>query len=276
MNTGANLDLPLVERYFRDTADYWSDVYDEPTLNGERYRARARAVLDLVAASGHAPRGTRILEIGCGAGRTAVSLARQGFSVEALDVVPAMVEQVRRRAADAKVSDRLRAATGDVNCLPFEAGAFDMVLAIGVLEWSPTLSGPLSEMARVLRPGGHLIVNVDNARALHCLFDPRFHPLVTGAKRLLRRTLVGAGLVNSEARPGRCTPKKLDDALNAAGMRKTHGLTCGFGPYTFLGFRLLPGKLGLRLHFALQRLAGRGTTGVRLGGETYLTCSERQ
>ena len=275
MRTSESTHLSLVQEYFRATVDYWDDVYAEGTLNGALYRVRAEKVLDLVACAGREPESARVLEIGCGAGRTSVALAERGYLVDALDVVPEMLEHVRQRANASGVSDRVALHAGDVNRLQFEDRTFDIVLAIGVLEWSASLDGPLAEMARVLKPGGHLVVNVDNAMALHCLIDPRLNPLIGTAKRALRPALERLGVLRREARPGRCTPRHLDSALDRAGLRKVRGLTCGFGPFTLLGRRILPDRLGSRLHEALQKWADRELPAVRAGGETYLTLSVR-
>ena len=275
MRTSESTHLSLVQEYFRATVDYWDDVYAEGTLNGALYRVRAEKVLDLVACAGRNPESARVLEIGCGAGRTSVALAGGGYLVDALDVVPEMLEHVRQRANAAGVSDRVALHTGDVNRLQFANGTFDIVLAIGVLEWSSSLEGPLAEMARVLKPGGHLVVNVDNALALHCLLDPRLSPLVGAAKRALRPALERLRVLRREARPGRCAPWRLDGALHQAGLSKVRGLTCGFGPFTLLGRRILSDRLGLRLHEALQKRADRELPAVRAGGETYLTLSVR-
>ena len=113
-----------------------------------------------------APSKTRVLDIGCAGGRNAVPLARAGFDVTALDASPAMVAKTRERLAPilgaGEAERRVRA--GRMDDLSFAGDAsFDLVLALGIYhcaasraEWDRALS----ETARVLKPGGRLIVSV--------------------------------------------------------------------------------------------------------------------
>ncbi len=80
--------------YFLANARYWKSIYEEADVQSLIYRLRREAVLELVDRLA-LPTGSRILEIGCGAGSTAVELARRGHWVEAVDVVPSMIEMTR-------------------------------------------------------------------------------------------------------------------------------------------------------------------------------------
>jgi SAM-dependent methyltransferase len=111
------------------------------------------------------PSKTRVLDIGCAAGRNAVPLAHAGFDFEAIDGSPAMVSKTRERVAPilgaADAERRIR--VGRMDELAFADAAFDLVVALGIYhcagnraEWDRALS----ESARVLRPGGRLLVSV--------------------------------------------------------------------------------------------------------------------
>ncbi|PZG20064.1 class I SAM-dependent methyltransferase [Nonomuraea aridisoli] len=102
--------------------------------------------------------GRRILDAGCGSGPLFAELRDRGAVVTGIDSSTGMLELARKRlgdGADLQVGD-LR------DPLPFPDGAFDDVMASLVLhyleDWGPTLS----EMRRVLSPGGRLIVSVDH------------------------------------------------------------------------------------------------------------------
>jgi SAM-dependent methyltransferase len=95
-----------------------------------------------------APR--RVLEVGCGWGEFAQRLeAELRVDVVAVDLSPRMVELARERGVDAHV--------GDVQDLPFEDGSFDVAVANWMLYHVPDLEQGLSELTRVLRPGGRLV-----------------------------------------------------------------------------------------------------------------------
>ncbi len=92
----------------------------------------------------------RVLEVGPGPGELSERMATElGAEVVAIDVSERMVELCRARAVDARL--------GDVQALAFEDASFDLVVAAWVLFHPEDLDRALSEIARVLRPGGRLI-----------------------------------------------------------------------------------------------------------------------
>jgi SAM-dependent methyltransferase len=98
-----------------------------------------------------------VLEVGCGRGETADWIAREtGAQVVALDQSERMVELASARGVDARV--------GDVQALPFEAEAFDCVVAAWMLYHVADLDRGLAEIARVLRPRGRLVAVTNSKR----------------------------------------------------------------------------------------------------------------
>jgi ubiquinone/menaquinone biosynthesis C-methylase UbiE len=99
----------------------------------------------------------RILEVGCGWGDLAEWVVREtGAELVAVDLSPHMVELARERRVEARV--------GDVQALPFEDGAFDVAIAAWMLYHVPDLDRGIAELARVLRPGGRLVVATNSRR----------------------------------------------------------------------------------------------------------------
>ena len=97
----------------------------------------------------------RVLEVGCGWGELAVSIADEvACEVVAIDQSERMVELARERGVDARV--------GDVQRLEVDDAEFDAVVAAWMLYHVPDLQGALRECARVLRLGGALVA-VTNA-----------------------------------------------------------------------------------------------------------------
>jgi SAM-dependent methyltransferase len=95
---------------------------------------------------------------GCGSGPLSEALLARGAAVSGFDASPAMVELARRRLGDAA---DLRVADLD-GPLPYDDGSFDDVVVSLVLHYLRDWSGPLSELRRVLRPGGRLILSVNH------------------------------------------------------------------------------------------------------------------
>jgi len=125
----------------------WAATYDEP---GNTTVALEEPVLwELL---GELPPG-RALDAARGTGRHAAFLAARGHDVVGVDASPEMLA----RAAPKVPSAELR--LGDLESLPLATGSFDAVVCGLALSHLPDLEAPLSELARVLRPGGRLIVS---------------------------------------------------------------------------------------------------------------------
>lgn len=116
--------------------------------------AQRRTVLALLAAQP----GERIVDVGCGPGLLAEDLAAAvgaAGDVLAVDVSQSMVAMASRRCA---ALGQVRTAQAHANALPAPEGAFDAVVCTQVLEYVPDAAGALREFARVLRPGGRLLL----------------------------------------------------------------------------------------------------------------------
>lgn len=113
--------------------------------------------LDAMLAAAALRGNERVLDVGCGTGHTALSFASGAREVVALDLVPAMLEQGRRLAAERGRSN-LRFERGDAEKLPYEADAFDLATSRLAAHHYPNPRSALCEVARVLRPGGTLLL----------------------------------------------------------------------------------------------------------------------
>lgn len=100
--------------------------------------------------------GRRILEVGCGDGALAVELAKRGGAVTGVDGSERMIEAARQRGRGAGVGLDLH--VGRAEALPFAAERFDIVVAQTILCFVADGSPAFSEIARVLVPGGALII----------------------------------------------------------------------------------------------------------------------
>jgi 2-polyprenyl-3-methyl-5-hydroxy-6-metoxy-1,4-benzoquinol methylase len=265
-----------VDDYFADQSGFWRDIYGSPDVYALIHQERRAQVLAWVEAL-NLPCGSRVLDVGCGAGLTATALAQRGLQVHATDSVPAMVELARRHATEAGVGHHVELATADVHELPFDEGTFELVVALGVIPWLHSPRTAVHEIARVTRPGGYVILNSDNPRRLNHALDPRFNARLDrvreAAKGLLRRLdrlKRPVGVV-----PSLHSPREFDALLRSADLCKREARTLGFGPFTFLGRLLLPRALGVKVHGRLQTRADRGSRKLRYRGSQYLVVTKK-
>ena len=99
-----------------------------------------------------------ILDVATGTGRLPLALLRERFrgQIVGLDLSRGMLRQARRKLA--AYSDQVSLLWHDASCLPFSDGTFDAVTCLESLEFMPDPREALSEMVRVLAPGGVLFV----------------------------------------------------------------------------------------------------------------------
>ena len=164
---------PTRNSYFRSVAGYWEKLYQGENLTARIYQERKEVALEWIEELSLPP-GARVLDLGCGAGYTAVALAKRGYRVDALDGEQAMLNMTSSRAQAAGVT--LTPALGDAHELKFDPGTFDLVVALGLVPWLHSPHKALREMRRVLKPGGFLVVSSDNRRRLVYWVDPIYNP----------------------------------------------------------------------------------------------------
>ena len=118
--------------------------------------SRIRKLLRLLESEPHG----RLLDVGCAGGELAALLTARGWRVQGAETEPALLDAARARGIEARAVDLDRAP------LPWPDGAFDAVVAAEVIEHVVDTDRLLAEIARVLHPGGALIVTTPNLASL--------------------------------------------------------------------------------------------------------------
>ena len=167
-----------VQAYFDTTATSYDDAYRDRGPAGRVLRRRAAAVLGCWAPS----RATCSTSAWERDSSVRSSIAAAGV-VRGVDLAPAMVEG----APGSFAATARKPVEGSIDTLPFENERFDAVVATGVLEYAvDDLEGAVSELGRVLRPGGVAVVSYPNHRAPTTVWRGRvLYPLVRAVKRAL-------------------------------------------------------------------------------------------
>ncbi|MBT3433290.1 MAG: class I SAM-dependent methyltransferase [Nitrospinaceae bacterium] len=124
----------------------------------------------------------RVLDIGCGNGYVLSKYARGGADVWGIDLTRKSVELSRRRFSLEKLDGHF--LVGNAEELPYPDGHFDLVTSMGVLHHVPSFEKAVSEIRRVLRPGGRFLMMVYHRDSFyHNVVFPlyrRFHPDLRG------------------------------------------------------------------------------------------------
>ncbi len=145
--------------------DWWAyrlRVRHRPTIPGIHTRD-----LQLIAALAEAMRlepGTRVLDLACGSAVHVLMLARRGAHVVGLDIAPSLMTYATEQARLQGLSERASFVVGDMRHPPFQA-AFDAVTILGNTFGMLDEAGNravLAGAARALKPGGHLLLDLEN------------------------------------------------------------------------------------------------------------------
>ncbi len=138
----------LADRY-----DQWAEDYDSDLKDVFDWRSPGRAVEFLAK---YVSRESRILDAGAGTGLVGQALASLGYeNLEAMDMSPGMLDQARKKGV---YKDLHQMVMGDA--LGFATGAFDAVIAVGVLTLGHAPASSLDELARITKAGGYVIFTV--------------------------------------------------------------------------------------------------------------------
>jgi 2-polyprenyl-3-methyl-5-hydroxy-6-metoxy-1,4-benzoquinol methylase len=172
-------------------------------LEPSDFALRRRFLLERVSA------GERVLDVGCGEGRFAVELLGAGAQVVGIDVAEEPLRRARARARHPELDLRL---VSDVGPWELEDSSFDVVWAGEVLEHVADTSAWLSEVRRVLRSGGSLLLSTPaherltllrvalSGRAFAERFEPRGDHLRFYSRDTLTRLLGDFGLAQISVR----------------------------------------------------------------------------
>jgi ubiquinone/menaquinone biosynthesis C-methylase UbiE len=153
------------------------EYYDEFSASYERERARGyHALIDELECELAARycAGRRVLEAGCGTGLILRRLAPLARHAVGIDLSGGMLARARDR--------RLSVAQCPVDALPFADGSFETVVSFKVLAHVPAIERALRELARVTRPGGHLVLEFYNRFSLRTLLKLLKRPSRIGVR----------------------------------------------------------------------------------------------
>jgi ubiquinone/menaquinone biosynthesis C-methylase UbiE len=189
-----------VETFLKKTEIHqqWSDHY----RNTENQAFSDRA-FDRIAAVLNAPAGSVVLDAGCGSCSHSIRLANRGFLVHAVDFSEPVLAKARLNVSANQLTKQITIHRANLRSLPFKDSAFRYVLCWGVLMHIPDLDKAISELVRVLEPGGAFIISDNNMYSLQ------------GMIRFVLKRLLGIGTASVKKTPAGIEYwyRNADDAL---------------------------------------------------------------
>ncbi len=207
--------------FFDTTASEYAHQHYEADAHSFMRNRHAR-ILEFLEGLSTAVTPLEVLDAGCGPGFLVQEFARRGWGVTAMDAAPGMLREARSRIDRSDSGERVSYSCGSIDLLPFRDDSFDLVCSTGVIEYLPADEPVLAEFARVMRPGGRLILSVTNDSAPSLALDSAIEALKrSDAVRSMFNSL-WTRLGKPPARPRhfhvrRHQPRRFSAALGPAG-----------------------------------------------------------
>jgi len=179
----------LLKEYFNQMAAKWDEIM------GAEVAGKLREIVDKCGVK----KGAKVLDVACGTGILTPILLEavgEGGEVKGIDFAPEMVKRARAK----NFGPNVRFLVADVMDMPFEDESFDQVFCNGALPHFPDIPASLSEMKRVLRAGGRLVICHASSREqineTHCsIGEPVANDLLPTAAEL-KAMLEKAGFID--------------------------------------------------------------------------------
>jgi SAM-dependent methyltransferase len=147
-----------------DIHEGWGKAYR--CSENERFWEQA---FDYITRILNAPKNSTFLDVGCGPCAHSIRLANRGFLVQAIDFSKSVLEKAEANVKAKGLEDKIKVQNEDILALPFGGATFDYILCCGVLMHIPDLEKAISELARVLKPRGILVISECNMYSLQSL-----------------------------------------------------------------------------------------------------------
>lgn len=152
---------------------------------GRTWEVTARALIDLVALGD-------VLDIACGDGVLVELLAGRARSVTGVDISPRLINAARRRLGSAA---NVHLKEADMHAIPLPAASYDHVFLMNALAFTHKPHEAINEAARLLRPGGRLVIAALNAHRHKATVQAYDHVNLGHTPASLRRLLEKSGLM---------------------------------------------------------------------------------
>lgn len=211
---------------------------------------------------------SRVAEIGCGSCNVIGDIHLRNIKKVGIDFSKNMLEIGKKNYHD------IALANGDTNFLPFKDNEFDIVLCLGVIQYISSYANAITEISRILKPEGYLILSVPSKHSIFNIYRKLWHhsPIYMFIKSFVYGLLKVDKIIRRPYKMHYFDINELDNILSKNNLKKNSGVLHTHGIMKTYRMTLF-NQLNINLSKMLERL-GNGTF-HKLTGWTYLTVSRK-
>jgi ubiquinone/menaquinone biosynthesis C-methylase UbiE len=221
----------------------------------------------------------RFLDCGCGPGILIDVLASHKINYWGIDISEEMLKLAKRQPDDRpSLLGQKHLIRGDVEHLPFRSESFDAAASLGVIEYLEADDRLLAEMARIVKPGGYLLIAITNKYSYNLLLERPLNFLRKNrvAVRFLNFVKVGIKLGQfrqMEFEKRRHAPQEFAERLRRHDLRVIDTVSWGFNFLPHPLHHICGRRLNKRANVVYDKSNSRR---IKLLGEGYMVLCQRQ
>jgi ubiquinone/menaquinone biosynthesis C-methylase UbiE len=184
------------------------------------------------------PKESKILDVGCGPGELLFAISDDFEFLTGIDIAQEMIDIANKNLEHKSSNKNLIFELGDIENLKFDDKSFDLIICSGVIEYLANDEEWISEIKRVLRSDGYLIINVTNKYSIRKwtsgLVDKmKSSKILLNMMNILKDRIMGKGKIHLfPFKPRLHSPREFDGYLHQNGFTKIN--------HNYFDFAVLP------------------------------------
>ncbi len=259
-----------VKNRFDHESQEWFDNYNNEPKSIFQFdlQLRKELVLETVLDLAQENEFSRVVEIGCGSCNVIGEIPLKGSQKVGVDLSNKMLETGKKNYSG------IALINGDTNFLPFKDDQFDMVLCLGVIQYINSYADAITEISRILKPDGYLILSVPSKHSVFNIYRKLWHhsPMYMFMKSLVYGVLKVDKVIRRLYKMHYFDISEVDTILSKKDLKKISGLIHTHGIMKTYRMAML-NRMNIKMSKMLERFDNPSFQ--KLTGWTYLTVSRK-